>query len=898
MHRGLQRQLKRILGITDDAGLADVLGKARALAGQPEIDPALAGLLQNLGPFLERVEATYEQSDRDLDLRTRSLEISSAELNAANRLLREDLDERSRAVQSLRETINHLLGDEQVGGEGARDELESLSRIIGNLVGEREKQRKQLHNLKDSIDAHAIVSITNTAGDITYANDRFCQISGYTRGELLGRNHRILKSGRHSDALFEDMWATISSGKVWNGEVCNRAKDGHEYWVAATIVPFLDESGLPAEYIAIRTDITARKAAEEKLAEQLLFSRQLMDAIPVPIYYKDTQGRYLGCNRSFADMFGVSDIGSWLGSTVFDLLSPEMAQFHHERDVKLFQHQGTQTYEVEGMHVGGASRFLVYHKASMTRADGTVSGLIGAIIDMSDRRRWEEGLIHARDAAEIANRAKSDFLANMSHEIRTPMNGIIGMTELVLDTPLNNEQRDYLQIVKSSADALLTIINDILDFSKIEAGKMLVEVIGFDVRRTFDDTLKPLTLRAQQKGFDIRCDIGSDVPERLLGDPGRLRQILVNLIGNAVKFTDRGEIVVQVRAHATGADRVDLSVTVRDTGIGIPADKCAHIFEAFSQADTSTTRQFGGTGLGLTISNRLVELMGGTLSVESTVGVGSTFSLLLPLAVDRHSSAAGGYTPLLADDGASVTQRSLQVLLVEDNVVNQRLATRLLEKWGHKVTLAENGLEALEHIERGQFDVALMDMQMPVLGGIEATRRIREREVGRDLPHLPIIAMTANAMESDREACLEAGMDDYLAKPIKAGVLAEKLAALSGQGNAPGLAQAASFDYRQALGGMDAEIIEIIVPVFLEHYRRELDDLSLALVAGDSDTAHRLSHALKGTLATFGAGPAQQLAADIESCCKARKLDEALRLQDELVTQVEVLASVLRTDIV
>ena len=892
MHRGLQRQLKRILGVTDDAGLAALLDNARALAvAQPEIDPALAALLNNLGPFLERIEATYEQGDRDLDLRTRSLELSSTELNAVNRLLRADLDQRSRAVHSLRQTISHILGEDQLGGEGADDELESLSRIIGNLVGEREKQRKQLDNLKDSIDAHAIVSITNTAGDITYANDRFCQISGYARDELIGRNHRILKSGRHPAQLFEDMWHTICSGKVWNGEVCNRAKDGHEYWVAATIVPFLDESGLPVEYIAIRTDITARKIAEEKLAEQLLFSRQLMDAIPVPIYYKDTQGRYLGCNRSFIDMFAVKDLEPWLGSTVFELLPPDLARFHHERDVVLFDQPATQTYEVGGA-VGGQERFLVYHKASMTRADGSVSGLIGAIIDMSDRRRWEEGLIHARDAAEIANRAKSDFLANMSHEIRTPMNGIIGMTELVLDTRLDDEQREYLQIVKSSADALLTVINDILDFSKIEAGKMQFEMIGFELRRTIDETLKTLMLRAQQKGLALRCEIQDNVPDRLLGDPGRLRQILLNLVGNAVKFTEQGEVVVSVLSRQLAAHKAGLSFAVRDTGIGIPAEKCAHIFEAFTQADTSTTRHFGGTGLGLTISNRLVELMGGALAVDSTVGVGSTFSFSLELDIDTYATAPDREQPAFAD-GLTDGQGALQVLLVEDNAINQRLATRLLEKWGHRVTLAVNGLEALMQIEHRSFDVVLMDMQMPVMGGLEATRRIRERELGRELPRLRIIAMTANAMASDRDACLEAGMDDYLAKPIKADALAEKLASLSGHAT-PTAFQDSAFDYSLALAGMDVEIVEIIAPAFLECYRQELDDLSLALVAADANSAHRLSHALKGTLAAFGAGPAQQLAADIEMFCKMKQVDDAAKLFDALEAQVDLLITVLR----
>jgi PAS domain S-box-containing protein len=472
MHRSLQRQIKRTLGLSDESGLPALLDAARNAAALPGLDPAVAALLENFGSLLERVDATYEQSDRDLELRTRSLELSSTELNDANTRLRADIQAQARAVSALRATVNELLGLKS-GAEGTSsggiEELEALSRLIAELVGEREAQRNQLDNLKFALDQHAIVSITDLAGTINYANDKFCEISGYSRGELIGRNHRIVKSAIHGPEVFADMWQTIASGEVWHGEICNLKKNGGLYWVAATIVPLLDGSGLPTEYIAIRTDITARKDAETKLAEQLHFSKQLMDAIPLPIYYKGTDGRYLGCNRAFADLLGIEDIDAWLGTSVLQLpIDKEIAELHYRKDQELFAHAGTQSYEVPKIRIGDRELSLRYHKASLTRADGGISGLIGAMIDLTDRYRWEEGLIIARDAAEAASRAKSDFLANMSHEIRTPMNGIIGMTDLALDTALDEEQREYLQIVKSSSEALLTVINDILDFSKIE----------------------------------------------------------------------------------------------------------------------------------------------------------------------------------------------------------------------------------------------------------------------------------------------------------------------------------------------------------------------------------------------------------------------------------------------
>lgn len=395
--------------------------------------------------------------------------------------------------------------------------------------------------------------------------------------------------------------------------------------------------------------------------------------------------------------------------------------------------------------------------------------------------------------AETANAAKSEFLANMSHEIRTPLNGIIGMTNLALDTKLTAEQNEYLETAKLSAGALLNVISDILDFSKIEAGKIELEEIAFSLTDCIDAALKTIRFRADEKGLELVCDIGAEVPHAVRGDPGRLRQILLNLVGNAIKFTDEGEVGLKVVADVIEEKASKLHFIVSDSGIGIAPEKVDTIFESFSQADASTTRHYGGTGLGLTISRYLVRMMGGRLWVESELGSGSRFHFTVRLITETNSGAATersaspaileGVGVLIVDDHGTnrlildnMVLRSLRILLAEDNRVNQMIAIRLLEKRGHRVVLAANGKEALDALAQASFDLVLMDVHMPGMDGIEATIAIREQEKSTGL-HQPVVAMTALAMKGDRERCLAAGMDCYLSKPIDLEQLDDVLAA-------------------------------------------------------------------------------------------------------------------------
>jgi len=792
----------------------------------------------------------------------------------------------------------------------------------------------------------------------------------------------------------------------------------------------------------LQIEIHERKQAEERLEQQRLFLNAVIENNPVSIVVVDADDAIEMCNPAFESLF-LFDRSEAVGRRLVDLVVPEeyLPQRNAARERAL---RGETTRIIGPRRRKDGTLVDVEAVAAPLKVNAeSGTGLLVLFRDITEQKRAEEALLRAKEAAEAASQAKSDFLANMSHEIRTPMNGIIGMTELALDTTLTTEQREYLTLVKTSADSLLALISDILDFSKIEAGKLDLDLAEFSFVQALGETLKALGYRAHQKGLELAWRVSPGVPGRLVGDVGRLRQVIVNLVGNALKFTEHGEVVVEAEKEFEDDTGIVIHFRVRDTGIGVPREKQTLIFEAFTQADSSTTRLYGGTGLGLAITEHLVRLMGGRIWLESEVGRGSTFHftarfghvasdadsdephdpeilqncpvlivddnrtnriILLEMlsawhmsaeAVEdaeaalavlaRHSREGREVRLIITDvqmprmDGLSFGEKlrsdpafanvpiiflsssvhqgetlrartlgraayltkpvqpselfdamlealsvkavahrraapappppssagiaGLTILLAEDNPVNRKLAKTLLEKHGYSVLIAENGREALGVLDREKVDLVLMDVQMPLMDGLEATRLIRQKEKSTG-KHLHIIALTAHAMKGDRERCLAAGADDYLAKPIRTKDLLSAIdrsnasvpaAVRRADEPAGGSSAELPLDMAAALERVegDRELLEELAILFLEESARNLQAIRAAFDASDGALLERLAHTLKGASANIGAVSVSRAALGLEEQARSRNLTDARQKIVALEMEIERLRPAL-----
>ena len=636
------------------------------------------------------------------------------------------------------------------------------------------------------------------SGRILWANRAELEMLGYAPQDYIG--HHITEFHADSGAMSEVLTRLRAGEVLHQYESRLRCRDGSTRHVLIDSNVHCREGELISTRFFTR-DITEQRQFEAQQRE--LYSRyeSLVTHSPAGIFETDAKGRCVYVNQKFYEFSGLSRQQA-LGVGWKAAIHPE----DRERELDNWQKQALAGEEMQiecrFMTPQGKVTWVHGFVVPLRTSRGEITGFQGTISDISALKESESVIREARNQAEAANRTKSEFLANMSHEMRTPLNGIIGMTELALDSAVDGEQRDCLLTVKESADSLLTIINELLDFAKIEAGKVVLDRVPFSLADWLRDSLKPLVIRSRQKGLELRCLIDSNIPPQLSGDPEWLRQILVNLVSNALKFTDRGQVRVGIQLQSEspggagfrngdqlliGGRKVMLHFTVQDTGIGIPADKHQAIFLPFEQGDSSITRRFGGTGLGLAIARQLTEQMHGRIWLESAVGRGSTFHFTVELEiaqpVTQRVSPAEIEQPV-SRLTAVVPSRPLHVLVVEDNAVNQQLIVRFLKKQGHTVAVANDGVEAVTLFESNTcFDAVLMDMQMPRMSGIEATLEIRRQELATGR-HVPIIALTASVLKEDRDRCFASGMDEYLTKPVSRNDLFALLARVTGTASA------------------------------------------------------------------------------------------------------------------
>ena len=612
------------------------------------------------------------------------------------------------------------------------------------------------------------IVITDRDGRIEWANPEFTALTGYTLKEAIGQTPRLLKSGVQAESVYAELWRTILSGATWQGRLTNRRKNGSFYREEMKITPVRDEGGAITHFVAIKRDVTERNAAELLLSEKEERYRQLFDEAPVAYHEIDSDGIIRKVNRAECELLGYT-ADELVGRPVWDLVAPDIIEM--VRGVlgqKLRGEIPLVTVRRSYARSDGSLRTVEIHEKPIRDASGKVTGIRSALLDVTEQAKTEIALIQARETAEEAVRAKSEFLAAMSHEIRTPMNGVIGMTGLLLDTPLAGEQREFAEAVRHSADALLTIINDILDFSKIEAGKLELENIEFDLQASLEEIVDLLAVKAQEKDLELVFWYSPETPRWVVGDPGRIRQIVLNFLSNALKFTASGHVLLEVKATSLDESVSNVMIVVHDTGIGIEEVKLPLLFQQFSQADSSTTRKFGGTGLGLAICRQLADRMNGSVGVQSKPGHGSTFSCTLPLMLAKEQIETASPPGNIA---------GVRVLVVDDHDASRLIATRLCERWGMEVESTSTAKEALSLLERAHeagmpFALLLADYCMPEMDGERLLEAVRQHP---GLHSLPVLLLTSVHQQGSVQRFSLLGCNAYLLKPVKAAVLRDAI---------------------------------------------------------------------------------------------------------------------------
>ena len=774
-----------------------------------------------------------------------------------------------------------------------RDHLEEL---VQQKTQHLEQALLALKQQKFILDEHAIVTITDVDGLYTYGNARFTAISGYTPEEFLGRHHSLVSSGVHPPAFFKAIFDAVNVGEPWHVQECNRAKDGQLYWTDTTFYAFRDATGQPESYISVRTEITQRKTAEQ--AQQIAMSllTATLESTGDGILVMDRAHHITLWNQRFVELWRVPPelLTGQANDAVLAYVAGKLAQ-PEPFTVKILALESTP--EASSNETIDLADGRVFRRISHAQKLGQeVVGRVWSFADITEFKR-------AESAANAANQAKSEFLANMSHEIRTPMNGVIGMVDILQQTPLQSEQKRMLDTIASSSQTLLRILNDILDYSKIEVGQLAVECLATPLAPVCQSVVQLLQSSASIQGVTLSLAIAPALPGAIYTDPTRLRQVLLNLVGNAIKFTQAApgraaSVVLRLQAGSLDSGQPGLLLTVEDNGIGMSSAVVAKLFTPFTQADASTARQFGGTGLGLSISQRLVALMGGQITVRSTQGVGSAFTVALPLLEAPLEPAAPDHTErrLRARPPApSVAQAATSgqlILLAEDNETNRDVLREQLRLLGYAAEVAEDGVAALAQWRTGRFGLLLTDCHMPLMDGFALTATIRAEELPGQ--RRPIIAVTANAMRGEAQNCLDCGMDDYLSKPLRLQELGPMLAkwlrmpnSVSPPGTvhaqpAPTAAVSPASHVTQCaplpvslpiwnpdtlgqLVGNNPGLHQRLLAKFLTNAAKQVQVINLAVLAGEANKAARVAHTFKSSARAIGALSLGELCEQIET---------------------------------
>ncbi|MDP3632993.1 PAS domain S-box protein [Phenylobacterium sp.] len=738
-------------------------------------------------------------------------------------------------------------------------------------------------------DAKGVIQIFNVGAERMLGYEAAEVINTITPADISDPQELIARAQALSAELathiapgFEALVFKASRGIEDIYELTYIRKDGSRFPAVVSVTALRDAAGAIIGYLLIGTDNTARKLVEEEqkksdqsLRDQQFYTRSLIESNIDALMTTDPAGIITDVNKQMEALTG-STRDELIGAPFKDCFTdPDRAEAGIKR---VLAQKSVTDYELTARARDGKQTVVSYNATTFYDRNRTLKGVFAAARDVTERKRVEVELQQAKAIAESASRTKSDFLASMSHEIRTPMNAIMGIADLLAKTPLTPEQDKYVQIFRRSGDNLLNLINDILDLSKVEASQLDLEQTGFSLSDHLEKVIEMVAPRAQEKGLTLVCEIAPNVANDLMGDPTRLRQVLLNLLGNAIKFTQEGEVSLKVEPDLDPAVPTALRFTVTDSGIGIADSKLARVFERFTQADSSTTRRFGGSGLGLTISKRLVELMGGRIWVSSRVDVGSVFAFALPLEV---WASANRPVSMPVGAGPAAPLAPLQILMAEDSPDNCTIALAYLDDTPYRVDVAETGIIACEMFKAGRYDLVLMDRQMPAMDGLTATRTIRAWEKANDRRPTPIIALTASALKGDRETCLAAGCTAYLTKPIKQDVL---LAAILHYATLAPPAEPAPEEPRS---WRPSERLLAQIPAYLDSCRQDVITMRDALDRADFEPVTILGHNMRGSGGGFGFQAITDFGAGLEQAAEDTDVLTSRRLLDALSSYLE-----------